>query len=98
RGELRLRRRLAARRPTLALLAVVRVVEARSLEVDRHRVEDALDGGVAGAAARDGVLAHSLHHLEGVPLLAAVLVDRHGTLSIGVLAAAPARFPAAFRA
>ena len=50
----------------------------------RDRVEDALDRGAAGGAARQRVVGHPLHHLEGVALLAAVLVDGHGTPSIGV--------------
>src|SRR5213078_3117951 len=35
-------------------------------------------------ALRDRIVAHALEHLEGVTVLAAVLVDGHGTLSIGV--------------
>src|SRR5439155_15083123 len=60
------------------LAAVVRRVEARALEVHRHGVEDALDGGAAGRAARQRVVTHALHDLEGVPVLAAVFVDGHG--------------------
>src|SRR3954462_626890 len=80
-----LRRRRAVGRPSRALLlAVVGVVEARALEVDRDRVEDAVHRRPADLALRDRIVAHALQHLEGVALLAAVLVDRHGTLSIGV--------------
>jgi ketosteroid isomerase-like protein len=35
-------------------------------------------------ADRERVVGHALHHLERVASLAAILVDRHGTLSIGV--------------
>src|SRR5215218_891789 len=58
--------------------AVVRVVEARALEVDRLGVEDALDRRAALLARGHGWVGHLLHHLEEVPVLAAVLVDRHG--------------------
>src|SRR5205085_3309187 len=57
--------------------AVVGVVEARSLEVDRDRVEHPLHRCLAGPAREHGIVGHALHHLEGVALLAAVLVDRH---------------------
>src|SRR6185437_8438320 len=79
------RRLGAARCPRALLRPVVGRVEAGALEVHRHRVEDALDGGVAGGAVGERILAHTLHHLKGVAPLAAILVDRHGTLSIGVL-------------
>src|SRR4051812_28222839 len=52
--------------------------------MDRDRVEDALHGSAADLTLRHGVVAHALQHLKGVALVAAVLVDRHGTLSIGV--------------
>src|SRR3954468_481449 len=94
-----LRRRRAVGRPSRALLlAVVGVVEARALEVDRDRVEDAVHRRPADLALRDRVVAHALEHLEGVALLAAVLVDRHGTLSIGVPAGLKAASQAARRA
>ena len=68
----------------LLVLAVVRVVEARPLEVHRHRVEHPLNRRAVLLAGRERVVGHALHHLERVPSLAAILVDRHGTLSIGV--------------
>ena len=43
----------------------------------RDGVEHALDRRSAGGALGDRVVGHALHHLEGVALLAAVLVDRH---------------------
>ena len=59
--------------------AVVGVVEARALEVHGDRVEDALDRRAARLAGRGhGRVGDLLHHLEQVPVLAAVLVDRHG--------------------
>jgi LCP family protein required for cell wall assembly len=66
------------------LLAVVGRVEARALEVDGGRVEDLLDRRLADLAGGQRIVAHSLHHVEGVAVVAAVLVDRHGTLSIRV--------------
>ena len=57
--------------------AVVRVVEARALEVDGDRVEHPLHRRAAVLADRDGRSLDLLHHLEEVPVLAAVLVDRH---------------------
>jgi hypothetical protein len=45
--------------------------------VDRDGVQDALDGIAADLAGRDRVVAHLLQHVEAVPALAQVLVDRH---------------------
>src|ERR687895_1352652 len=56
---------------------VVRVVEAGALEVDGDGVEDALYRRLARLAGGHGVVRDPLHHLEQVPVLAAVLVDRH---------------------
>src|SRR5918995_1927729 len=58
--------------------AVVRVVEARALEVHRDGVEHARDRRTALLARGHGRVRHLLHDLEQVPVLAAVLVDRHG--------------------
>src|SRR4051812_47687906 len=58
--------------------AVVRVVEARALEVHGDGVEDARHRRAALLALRDGSVGDLLHHLEQVPVLAAKLVDRHG--------------------
>jgi hypothetical protein len=52
--------------------------------VDRDRVEDALHGRSVLVTDRERVVGHALHHLERVAALAAILVNRHGTLSIGV--------------
>src|SRR3954454_17902963 len=82
--------RLALRGGALLLLAVVGVVEARALEVDGHRVEDALHGRAVLLAELQRVVGHALHPLERVASLAAILVNRHGTLSIGVPIAATA--------
>ena len=51
--------------------AVVRVVEARALEVHGDRVEHALHRRPALLARRDGAVAHLLEHLEEVSVLAA---------------------------
>ena len=68
--------------------AVVRVVEARALEVDRRRVQHLLDGRATFDALRQRVVAHALHDVEQVPVGAAVLVDRHAfsipTLALGI--------------
>jgi hypothetical protein len=40
-------------------------------------VKDTLHGSGAGLAAEYRIVAHALHHLESVTLLATVLVDRH---------------------
>ena len=52
--------------------------------MDGHGVEHALDGRSVLLAELQRVVGHALHHLERVASLAAILVDRHGTLSIGV--------------
>src|SRR4051812_48193970 len=57
--------------------AVVRVVEARPLEVDRDGVEHPHDRRTALLAGGHGRVGHLLHDLEQMPVLAAVLVDRH---------------------
>src|SRR5215213_9222038 len=57
--------------------AIVRVVEARALEVDRDGVEHPRDGGAALLAGGHGRVGHLLHDLEQMPVLTAVLVDRH---------------------
>ena len=48
------------------------------------RVEDPLNGRSVLLADGQRVVCHALHHLERVASLAAILVNRHGTLSIGV--------------
>src|SRR3954469_21200775 len=58
-------------------LAVVGVVEARALEVDRDGVEHALHRGAALRAFGERIVAHALHGLEHVAVVALVLVDRH---------------------
>jgi hypothetical protein len=58
--------------------------------VDGDRVENALHGRPMLVTDREWVVGHALHHLERVAALAAILVNRHGTLSIGV-----PNFPAA---
>src|SRR5215210_8499252 len=40
-------------------------------------MEDALDLRTAHLALGDGIVGHLLEHLEGMPVLAAILVDRH---------------------
>ena len=68
--------------------AVVGVVEAGSLEVDRRRVQHLLDGCATFDALRQRIVAHALHDVEQVPVGAAVLVDRHAfsipTLALGI--------------
>ena len=72
------RARLGGALLALALLgAVVGVVEAAALEVDRRRVQHPLDRAPADLALGQRVVVHALQHLEGVPLRAAVLIDRH---------------------
>ena len=75
--------------PAALLLAVVGVVEARALEVDGGRVEDAHRGGAADLALGERLVGHPLDHVEDVPVLAFVLVDRHG----GRRLSQPIRFP-----
>ncbi len=88
----RLVRRLLARGRRVGVLRlrlprpVVRRVEPRALEVHGHREEDLLDRACAARHARvRGRIAHLLEELEGVPVGAAVLVDRH----VGGKASAP---------
>ena len=57
--------------------AVVGVVEAGALEMHRDGVEDALHGRAADLALGHGTVGHLLHHVEVMPVLAAVLVNRH---------------------
>ena len=45
--------------------------------MDGNRMEDPLDGRRARLATHYRIIRHSLHDLEGVTLLTAVLVDRH---------------------
>src|SRR5204863_4136424 len=71
------RRALFLRRRTALALAVIRVVEARSLEVDRDRMEDTLHRGAALGALGERVVTHALHDLERMPVVALVFVDRH---------------------
>ena len=52
--------------------------------MDGHRVEDPLHRRPVLLAELEGIVRHALHHLERVASLAAILVDGHGTLSIGV--------------
>ncbi len=85
-GAATLRARRVGRLRTVAT-AVVGVVEARALEVDRGRVQHLLDGRAAFGARGQRVVAHALHHVELMPVRAAVLVDRHAfsipTLALG---------------
>ena len=61
-----------------ALLArVVGRVEARALEVDGRRVQDATRRRTADVAGVERVLGHRLHRLERVAVVAFVFVDRH---------------------
>src|SRR3954454_15301019 len=73
----RRRRAVGGRAPRALGLAVVVVVEARALEVDGDRVEDPADRRLAGLTRCDRIVGHALHHLELVPVVAAVFVDRH---------------------
>ena len=58
--------------------AVVRRVEAGALVVHSDGKEDLLDRARPARLARLGRgVAHPLEHLEGVPVGAAILVDRH---------------------
>src|SRR5918994_2027840 len=59
------------------LLAVVCGVEARALERDTDGMEDFPDRGAALDAGREGVFGQLLHHVEDVPVLTLVFVDRH---------------------
>src|SRR6478736_9483713 len=68
--------------------AVVGVVEAGALEVNRRGVQHLLHGCAAVDARGERIVAHPLHHVEQMPVLAAVLVDRHlfsiPTLALGI--------------
>ena len=69
--------------PSLRLLrplAVVRRVEARAFEVHRDREEDLLHRPSPTDDTDLGRrIAHPLEDLEGMPVRATILVDRHGT-------------------
>src|SRR5205823_2325594 len=84
---LRLALRLAAVARALLLRPVVRRVEARSLEMHCHRVEDALDLGSAFGADLERVVDHPLGHLEVVAVGAFVLVGGH-RIQLGSIAGA----------
>src|SRR4051794_10593698 len=59
------------------LLAVVGVVEAGALEVDRGRVQDAHRRGTALLALGERLVGHLLDHVEDVAVVAFVLIDGH---------------------
>ena len=58
--------------------AVVRVVEAFALEVDRGCVQDPIDGHSSLGIDLQGLFAEGLLQLEGSAIRASVLIDRHG--------------------
>ena len=67
-----------------ALAAVVGVVEARALEVDGGREEHLAHLAAAHLALGERVVGHALGHLELVPaVVAAILIDRHESTSLG---------------
>lgn len=57
--------------------AVVGVVEAFALEVDRRRVQHALDSHPCIGVGDERIFAKGLLHLKGAPVRASVFVDGH---------------------